>query len=74
MDFNSISRDPWAMCNGGANSAELRVENLIEGFKNYGVKPKFLFTVKDLLDKYNIPKVVRCLEEIEKLVRNFLIW
>merc|ERR1711936_72807 len=67
LDFNSISRDPWAMCNGGSSSEDLRVENLIEGFKNYGVQPKFLFTVQDLLDKYNIPKVVRCLEEVEKL-------
>ena len=58
------------MCNGGSSSEDLRVENLIEGFKNYGGQPKFLFTVQDLLDKYNIPKVVRCLEEVEKLVRN----
>ncbi len=39
-----------------------------ETIENYGVKKKFIFTLKDLHEKYNIPKVVRCLEEIETLV------
>jgi hypothetical protein len=33
------------------------------------VEPKYIFTVEDVLLKRNTPKVVRCLEEVAKLVR-----
>ena len=72
LDFNSVPSDPFSMISGGSNTERLRIQTLIESMTNYGVPQKFLFKVEDLLDKYNIPKVVRCLEEVEKLVNYFL--
>ena len=40
-----------------------------KAIETYGVKPKFMFTVDDLYKKNNIAKVTRCLEEIDKVVR-----
>ena len=71
LDFNSVPSDPFSMISGGSNTERLRIQTLIESMTNYGVPQKFLFKVEDLLDKYNIPKVVRCLEEVEKLVNYF---
>ena len=71
LDFNSVPSDPFSMISGGSNTERLRIQTLIDSMTNYGVPQKFLFKVEDLLDKYNIPKVVRCLEEVEKLVNLF---
>ena len=46
------------------------MRNLAQTISNYGVQKKFLFTVEDLWLGRNIPKVVRCLEEVEKMVKN----
>ena len=56
------------MMGGGSNTERLRIQKLIEALEYYGVPKKFLFSVEDLLNKYNIPKVVRSLEEVELLV------
>lgn len=69
LNFNSIPTDPFSNY-GGLHPEVTRIQLLIETIENYGVKKKFIFTVKDLFQKYNIPKVTRCIEEIEKLVRN----
>ena len=51
------------------NDAEIsRIKTLISAIGNYGVDKKYLFAVEDLHQAKHIPKVVRCLEEIEKLV------
>ena len=56
------------------NDAEIsRIKTLISAIGNYGVDKKYLFAVEDLHQAKHIPKVVRCLEEIEKLVNFFLI-
>ena len=68
LDFNSVPSDPFSMMGGGSNTERLRIQKLIEALEYYGVPKKFLFSVEDLLNKYNIPKVVRSLEEVELLV------
>ena len=67
LDFNSIPHDPFSNF-GGSNPEAARIKLLIGAIENYGVKKKFIFTVDDLYKKRNIPKVTRCLEEIDKLV------
>ena len=66
LNFNSIPHDPFSK--GGMNPDVDRIKLLIGAIENYGVKKKFIFTVDDLYKKQNIPKVTRCLEEIDKLV------
>ena len=45
-----------------------RLKTAIQSMQNYGVPPMFLFSVEDLYEVKHIPRVVRCLEELEKLV------
>ena len=45
-----------------------RVSILIDQLKKFGVEEKLLFTVEDLLEKKNIPKVARCLATCVDLV------
>ena len=68
LSFNSVPSDPYSNI-GGLNPEITRIKTLIETIENYGVDKQFLFAVEDLYEKQHIPKVVRCLEEIEKLVR-----
>ena len=68
LDFNSVPSDPFSMMGGGSNTERLRIKNVIEAMEWYGVPRKYLFKIEDLLNKSNIPKVVRCLEELELLV------
>ena len=68
LDFNSVPSDPYSNL-GGLNPEITRIKTLIEAIENYGVDKKYIFTVEDLFEKKHIPRVVRCLEEIEKLVQ-----
>ena len=68
LDFNSVPSDPFTNL-GGLNPEVTRIKTLIEAIENYGVDKKYIFTVEDLFEKKHIPRVVRCLEEIEKLVK-----
>ena len=70
LNFNSIPTDPFSNF-GGLDPEVTRIRLLIETIENYGVKPKFIFKLDDLHKKQNIPKVTRCLEEIEKLASFF---
>ena len=70
LSFNSVPSDPYSN-QGGLNPEITRIKTLIETMGNYGVDKKYLFSAEDLYEAKNIPRVVRCLEEIEKLVRNF---
>ena len=45
-----------------------RLKTVIQSMQNYGVPPAYLFSVEDLYEVKHIPRVVRCLEELEKLV------
>ena len=65
LSFNAIPNDPYSHI--GCNPEIDRVRSLIETLENYGVKKKFLFQLDDLYKMRNIPKVTRCIEEIEKL-------
>ena len=69
LDFNSVPSDPYS--NKGVDAEVARIKTLIAAIGNYGVDKKYLFTVEELHQGKHIPKVVRCLEEIEKLVRYF---
>ena len=46
-----------------------RIKDARTSIINYGVDEKYVFKVEDVLHKRNTPKVVRCLEEVAKLVR-----
>ena len=65
LSFNAIPNDPYSHI--GCDPELGRIKSLIETLENYGVKKKFLFQVDDLYKMRNIPKVTRCIEEIEKL-------
>ena len=54
--------------NAGNDVEISRIKTLISAIGNYGVDKKYLFAFEDLHQAKHIPKVVRCLEEIEKLV------
>lgn len=75
LSFNSVPSDPFSNI-GGLNPEITRIKTLIETIENYGVDRKFLFSVEDLYEKKHVPKVVRCLQEIEKLVKmlSMLLW
>ena len=65
ISFNSVpASDPFSI--PGSNKD--RIKTVLESIENYGVDKKFLFSVEDLHDAQHIPRVVRCLEQIEKLV------
>ena len=66
LDFNSVERDKYKQ--KGKDPAKERIENVQKAILNYGVDPKYLFKLEDVLDKKNTPKVVRCLEEVAKIV------
>eukprot|EP00095_Tigriopus_kingsejongensis_P002771 maker-scaffold588_size129673-snap-gene-0.12 protein:Tk02771 transcript:maker-scaffold588_size129673-snap-gene-0.12-mRNA-1 annotation:"PREDICTED: myophilin-like" len=68
LSFNSVPSDPYG--SAGEKPEETRVRNLVETIHNYGVDKKFLFQVDDLWEGKNIPKVVRCLEEIAELAKD----
>ena len=68
ISFNSVpASDPFSI--PGSNKD--RIKTVLESIENYGVDKKFLFSVEDLHDAQHIPRVVRCLEQIEKLVCYF---
>ena len=46
----------------------VRIKDARTSIIDYGVDEKFVFKVEDVLHKRNTPKVVRCLEEVAKLV------
>ena len=64
--FNSVENDPFKV--SGMSEVELRVREIIAQILNYGVDPKYLFKPEDVLQKKNTQKVIRCLEEVKKLV------
>ena len=64
--FNSIERDQWSSF--GCSPEEQRVKDVRAQILHYGVDAKYLFKVEDVTKKMNTPKVVRCLEEVAKLV------
>ncbi len=66
LSFNSVEADPFG--SAGENPDQTRIRNLIDAIVNYGVDRKNVFTVSDLYERKNIPKVVKCLEDIETLV------
>ena len=66
LDFNSVERDKYKQ--KGRDPAKERIENVQKAILNYGVDPKYLFKLEDVLEKKNTPKVVRCLEEVAKIV------
>ena len=65
--FNSVENDPYS--NMVCSPEEKRIQQLRAQILDYGVDAKYIFSVEDVLLKRNTPKVVRCLEEIAKLVR-----
>ena len=67
ISFNSVpSSDPYSIV--GPNPAIDRIKTVIDSIKTYGVDSKYIFSVDDLHEAKHIPLVVRCLEEIEKMV------
>ena len=66
LDFNSVEKGIYKQA--GRDAAKERIENVRKAILNYGVDPKYLFKLEDVLDKKNTPKVVRCLEEVAKIV------
>ena len=66
LNFNSVERDMYKQA--GRDAAKERIENVQKAILNYGVDPKYLFKLEDVLEKKNTPKVVRCLEEVAKIV------
>ena len=74
ISFNSVpSSDPYSIV--GPNPAIDRIKTVIDSIKTYGVDSKYIFSVDDLHEAKHIPLVVRCLEEIEKMVQflNYLV-
>ena len=61
-----MERDQWGTF--GCSPEEQRVKDVRQQILDYGVHEKFVFRVEDVLHKRNTPKVVRCLEEVAKLV------
>ena len=85
--FNSVERDRSQICQNcqkleikcffyrwssfGCSPDEQRVKDVRTQILDYGVKEKYLFRLEDVTKKLNTPKVIRCLEEVAKLVRKF---
>ena len=66
LDFNSVERDCFKQA--GRDPAKDRIEKVQKAILNYGVDPKYLFRLDDVLHKQNTPKVIRTLEEVAKIV------
>ena len=66
LSFNSVQKTIFKQ--NGKDAATERLKSVVKAVANYGVKPKYRFTVDDVLKKMNTPKVIRCLEEIAKIV------
>ena len=66
LDFNSVERDCFKQA--GRDPAKDRIEKVQKAILNYGVDPKYLFRLDDVLHKENTPKVIRTLEEVAKIV------
>ena len=64
--FNSVERDKFG--SAGCSPEEERIKQLQAQILDYGVDAKFMFKMEDILWKRNTPKVIRCLEEVAKLV------
>ena len=64
LDFNSVERDKYKQA--GRDPAKERIENVQKAILNYGVDPKYLFKLEDVLEKKNTPKVSKCIEMIWK--------
>ena len=45
-----------------------RIREIIEQIRDYGVEDKYIFTAEDVLEKKRPNKIIRCLEEVAKLV------
>ena len=67
LDFNSVEREKFKC---GSNPIKDRIEGVRKSFLNYGVDPKYIFKLEDVQHKQNTPKVIRCLEEVAKIVCN----
>ena len=66
LDFNSVEMDKYKQ--KGSDPARERIVHVIKAILSYGVHPKYVFKVDDVLLKTNTPKVIRCLEEVAKIV------
>ena len=66
LDFNSVERDCFKQA--GRDPAKDRIEKVQKAILNYGVDPKYLFRLDDVLHKENTAKVIRTLEEVAKIV------
>ena len=66
LDFNSVERDCFKQA--GRDPARDRIEKVQKAILNYGVDPKYLFRLDDVLHKENTAKVIRTLEEVAKIV------
>ena len=66
LDYNSVEVDKYKQ--KGSDPSKKRIESVIKAILSYGVHPKYVFKVEDVLLKTNTPKVVRCLEEVAKIV------
>lgn len=64
--FNSVENDPYIT--RGQSVEEQRAQQIIQQILDYGVDAKYVFKPDDLIKKTNTPKVIRCLEEVAKLV------
>ena len=64
--FNSVERDKYG--SAGCNPEEDRIKEVQTQILAYGVEQKYMFKIDDILHKKNTPKVIRCLEEVAKLV------
>ena len=68
--FNSVPLDTIDD-NWGVNPALDRVKTVIREIRRYGVVD--VFDPEDLIELRNIPKVTKCLAQLSKLVRIFLV-
>ena len=64
--FYSNKRDQWSSF--GCSPEDQKVKDVRNQILHYGVDQKYLFRLEDVTKKMNTPKVVRCLEEVAKLV------
>ena len=66
LNFNSVEKKMYKQA--GRDPAKEKIEMVQKAILNYGVDPKYVFKLEDVLEKKNTPKVVRCLEEVAKIV------
>ena len=67
LDFYSVPKECFKAA--GTNAEMERIQTVIETMRNYGVPKKFLFAIEDLYEEKDMEKVLRCIEEVEKLAR-----